>query len=153
MLQVLEDGRLTDSAGRTVSFRQCLIILTSNVGSHLLARGGNGLGFDLEADAAAAAGARARTLVLGELKAHFRPEFLNRLDEIVVRPAVPPARAQPAVPRARLPGTWTAASLAAALCPNARRQSPHHRRCADAPAGAWAGGSAVRQRRAVPHRR
>lgn len=87
---MLEDGRLTDSAGRTVSFRQSLIILTSNVGSQLIAKGGQGLGFELEAgDAEAAAGDRMRSLVLGELKAHFRPEFLNRLDEIVVRPPPP----------------------------------------------------------------
>eukprot|EP00892_Ulva_mutabilis_P000347 jgi/Ulvmu1/10312/UM060_0114.1 len=83
LLQVLEDGRLTDSAGRTVSFRQCLIVLTSNVGSQLLAKGAHGLGFALD-DAAASAGERTRSLVLGELKVHFRPEFLNRLDEIVV---------------------------------------------------------------------
>ena len=86
VLQVLEDGRLTDSSGRTVSFRQCLVILTSNVGSQLIAKGGAGLGFELETDdAASAAEGRLRSLVLSELKSHFRPEFLNRLDEIVVR--------------------------------------------------------------------
>ena len=88
-LQVMEDGRLTDSAGRTVSFKDTVIVLTSNVGSHLLAKGGHRhIGFGLDdygADDGAAAARRLRCLVIEELKAQFRPEFLNRLDEVVVR--------------------------------------------------------------------
>lgn len=47
LLQVLEDGRLTDSTGRTVNFKNCLIIMTSNIGSHIISKGVTGLGFDL----------------------------------------------------------------------------------------------------------
>jgi ATP-dependent Clp protease ATP-binding subunit ClpC len=88
LLQVLEDGRLTDSGGRVVSFKNTLIIMTSNVGSAVIGRGGGrGIGFDLsqgDADEGAAAYGRVRSLVLEELKAFFRPELLNRLDEVVV---------------------------------------------------------------------
>jgi ATP-dependent Clp protease ATP-binding subunit ClpC len=88
LLQVLEDGRLTDSGGRVVSFKNTLIVMTSNVGSAVVAKGGGrGIGFALEdegADADAASYGRVRSLVLEELKAFFRPELLNRLDEVVV---------------------------------------------------------------------
>jgi ATP-dependent Clp protease ATP-binding subunit ClpC len=84
-MQVMEDGRLTDSSGRVVSFKETLIVLTSNIGSTQLASGAAaGLGFNLDQGAHAQA-ARMQTLVKDELKAHFRPEFLNRLDDIVVR--------------------------------------------------------------------
>ena len=86
LLQVIEDGRLTDSQGRTVSFQNTLIILTTNVGSSVIAKGGaSGIGFELpDADAAGARHGRLRTMVLEELKSYFRPELLNRMDEVVV---------------------------------------------------------------------
>jgi ATP-dependent Clp protease ATP-binding subunit ClpB len=70
LLQVLDDGRLTDSQGRTVDFTNTVIIMTSNVGSHAIALAKS----DEERERA----------VLEELRAHFRPEFLNRLDETVI---------------------------------------------------------------------
>jgi ATP-dependent Clp protease ATP-binding subunit ClpA len=79
LLQVLDDGRLTDGQGRTVDFRNAVIIMTSNVGSQLIsAVGGGGRG---EADAAYEAMKRQ---VTEALRAQFRPEFLNRVDEIIV---------------------------------------------------------------------
>ncbi len=75
LLQILEDGRLTDAQGRTVDFKNTIIIMTSNIGSHHI----------LEyADASEGAYAQMRERVLLELRQQFRPEFLNRLDEIVV---------------------------------------------------------------------
>jgi ATP-dependent Clp protease ATP-binding subunit ClpB len=81
LLQVLDDGRLTDGQGRTVDFRNTLIIMTSNIGSPLIqeffsSRKG---GADSAADQA-----RVEQLVRDELKNHFRPEFLNRLDDIII---------------------------------------------------------------------
>ena len=75
LLQVLDDGRLTDSKGRTVDFKNTVMILTSNIGSSALttAWADNPEGFD-----------DAKTRVLEDLKKHFRPEFLNRVDDIVV---------------------------------------------------------------------
>ena len=85
LLQLLEDGRLTDSKGRTVDFKNTLIILTSNIGSKVIEKGGGGLGFDFSGeDAAENQYNRIRSLVNEELKQYFRPEFLNRLDEIIV---------------------------------------------------------------------
>lgn len=75
LLQVLDDGRITDSQGRTVDFRNTVVIMTSNIGSaHLL----DGVTADGEIKP------EARALVLGELQSHFRPEFLNRIDDIVL---------------------------------------------------------------------
>jgi len=74
LLQVLDDGRLTDSQGRTVDFKNTMLIMTSNVGSQEI----------LEAQSRRAAYDEMRSLVLGELRRHFRPEFLNRIDETVV---------------------------------------------------------------------
>jgi ATP-dependent Clp protease ATP-binding subunit ClpC len=82
LLQVLDDGRLTDSQGRTVDFTNTVIVMTSNLGSEAIVRGGGTLGFTT-ADAAADEEAR-REQVLRPLRQHFRPEFLNRIDEIVV---------------------------------------------------------------------
>ncbi|MDH6223804.1 MULTISPECIES: ATP-dependent Clp protease ATP-binding subunit [Streptomyces] len=82
LLQVLDDGRLTDSQGRTVDFTNTVIVMTSNLGSEAIVRGGGTLGFTA-ADAAADEEAR-REQVLRPLRQHFRPEFLNRIDEIVV---------------------------------------------------------------------
>merc|ERR1719217_583646 len=83
MLQVLEDGRLTDSKGRTVDFKNTLIILTSNVGSQVIERGGGGFGFQFTGEEDTSYN-RIKTLVNEELKQYFRPEFLNRLDDIIV---------------------------------------------------------------------
>jgi ATP-dependent Clp protease ATP-binding subunit ClpC len=84
LLQVLEDGRLTDSKGRTVDFKNTLLIMTSNVGSKVIEKGGGGLGFDFAASQEDGLYTRIRSLVNEELKQYFRPEFLNRLDEIIV---------------------------------------------------------------------
>ncbi len=82
LLQVLDDGRLTDSQGRTVDFTNAVIVMTSNLGSEAISRGGTGIGFgsgDGQADD------EARTeRILRPLRQQFRPEFLNRIDEIVV---------------------------------------------------------------------
>ena len=83
LLQMLDDGHLTDAKGRKVDFKNTLIILTSNIGSRVIEKGGGGIGFDFE-DEAEANYNRIKTLVNEELKNYFRPEFLNRLDEIIV---------------------------------------------------------------------
>ncbi len=75
MLQILDDGRLTDSQGRVVDFKNTILIMTSNIGSPLLIENANESG---EIDEAV------RTGVMTELRRHFRPEFLNRVDEIVL---------------------------------------------------------------------
>jgi ATP-dependent Clp protease ATP-binding subunit ClpB len=75
LLQILDDGRVTDSHGRTVNFRNCVIIMTSNIGSPILLEGVTATG---EIDEGA------REQVLNEMRAHFRPEFLNRVDETVL---------------------------------------------------------------------
>jgi ATP-dependent Clp protease ATP-binding subunit ClpC len=84
LLQILEDGRLTDAKGRTVDFKNTLLILTSNIGSKVIEKGGSGIGFDFAEDANESQYNRIRSLVNEELKNYFRPEFLNRLDEIIV---------------------------------------------------------------------
>ena len=84
MLQIFEDGRLTDSKGRTIDFKNTLLILTSNVGSKVIEKGGGGLGFELAEDELSSQYSRIKSLVNEELKQYFRPEFLNRLDEIIV---------------------------------------------------------------------
>lgn len=84
LLQILEDGRLTDSKGRTVDFKNTLLIMTSNIGSKVIEKGGGGLGFELESDQSESQYNRIKSLVNEELKNYFRPEFLNRLDEIIV---------------------------------------------------------------------
>jgi ATP-dependent Clp protease ATP-binding subunit ClpB len=71
-LQILDDGRLTDSQGRTVDFRNTVLIMTSNIGSHhILEQSGGDWG-------------ATETFVMGELRRHFRPEFLNRVDDVIV---------------------------------------------------------------------
>lgn len=82
LLQVLEDGRLTDSKGRTVDFRNTLIIMTSNVGADLIKKNST-LGFMAAADSGRDY-SNMKDKVMGELKKSFRPEFLNRIDEIIV---------------------------------------------------------------------
>lgn len=78
LLQVLDDGRLTDGQGRTVDFRNTLIIMTSNLGSEFLASGAS------DAAAGDADVEAARPLVMEAVRRHFRPEFLNRIDEIIL---------------------------------------------------------------------
>ena len=73
LLQVLDDGRLTDGQGRVIDFKNTLIIMTSNLGSEALA--GQGEGDDVEA---------VRPYVMDQVRSHFRPEFLNRIDEIIL---------------------------------------------------------------------
>ena len=75
-LQILDDGRLTDGQGRTVDFRNTIVIMTSNVGSHRI--------LDYKGGFSGADYAVMRATVLDELRQHFRPEFLNRVDEIIV---------------------------------------------------------------------
>ena len=82
LLQVLEDGRLTDAQGRVVDFKNTVIIMTTNLGTRDISKGA-GLGFANSADSQTSY-ERMRNKVTDELKAHFRPEFLNRIDEIVV---------------------------------------------------------------------
>jgi ATP-dependent Clp protease ATP-binding subunit ClpC len=84
LLQILEDGRLTDAKGRTVDFKNTLLIMTSNIGSKVIEKGGGGLGFDFTENESDSQYNRIRALVNEELKQYFRPEFLNRLDEIIV---------------------------------------------------------------------
>jgi len=84
LLQLLEDGRLTDSRGRVVSFKNTLILFTSNIGSRAIEKGGAGLGFSLTEDETEAKYNQLRDRVMDELKQYFRPELLNRLDEIIV---------------------------------------------------------------------
>jgi ATP-dependent Clp protease ATP-binding subunit ClpC len=86
LLQILEDGRLTDSRGRTIDFKNTLIIMTSNVGAKVIEKGSsNGsLGFDVAEDTENTQYERISALVNEELKNYFRPEFLNRLDEIII---------------------------------------------------------------------
>jgi len=81
LLQVLDDGRLTDSKGRTVDFRNTVIIMTSNVGAETLKRNRH-VGFTVGGESGAYS--EMKTKVLDELKRTFRPEFLNRIDEIIV---------------------------------------------------------------------
>lgn len=84
LLQLLDDGRLTDAQGCTVSFKNTIIIMTSNVGSKVIEKGGLGLGFNFSEDKEEAQYNRIKDLVNQELKQYFRPEFINRLDEIIV---------------------------------------------------------------------
>lgn len=81
LLQVLEDGRLTDSKGRTVDFRNTILIMTSNVGADTLKRSKH-LGFTVEAEGQDYKDMKGK--VMAEMKRAFRPEFLNRIDEIIV---------------------------------------------------------------------
>ncbi len=87
LLQVLDDGRLTDGQGRTVDFRHAVIIMTSNLGSEFLASRGGALGFAASTESAAnkaLADKDLRNRVMGKLREAMRPEFLNRIDEIVL---------------------------------------------------------------------
>ena len=82
LLQILEDGRLTDAKGRTVSFKNAILIMTSNIGTEIIAKEAP-LGFIAEGEKKAKKEAL-REKVMSELREHFRPEFLNRIDEIII---------------------------------------------------------------------
>ncbi|NDK38099.1 ATP-dependent chaperone ClpB [Pseudoxanthomonas gei] len=81
LLQVLDDGRLTDGQGRTVDFRNVVIVMTSNLGSHQIQDMSDNGGADIDS---AEAYTQMKAAVMGVVQAHFRPEFINRLDDIVV---------------------------------------------------------------------
>ncbi|WP_327242480.1 ATP-dependent Clp protease ATP-binding subunit [Streptomyces sp. NBC_01320] len=82
LLQVLDDGRLTDSQGRTIDFKNTVIVMTSNLGSQAITGSGGAMGFG--AGSADADEQARRERVMRPLREHFRPEFLNRIDEIVI---------------------------------------------------------------------
>ena len=85
LLQILDDGVLTDSQGRKVDFKNCIIIMTSNVGAKLITNAGNSaLGFKGEEGDGTMSHSDIKDAVMGELKKCFRPEFLNRVDDIIV---------------------------------------------------------------------
>lgn len=85
LLQILEDGRLTDSQGRTVDFKNTIIIMTSNVGARLITEKQSSLGFNSENENVEESEKKdIKELVTGELHKVFRPEFLNRVDDIIV---------------------------------------------------------------------
>ncbi|MFJ6215569.1 ATP-dependent Clp protease ATP-binding subunit [Streptomyces sp. NPDC092296] len=85
LLQVLDDGRLTDAQGRTVDFKNAVIVMTSNLGSEMIGGRGSVLGFGATDAADSGEADQARLdRILRPLRDHFRPEFLNRIDEIVV---------------------------------------------------------------------
>jgi ATP-dependent Clp protease ATP-binding subunit ClpC len=83
LLQILEDGRLTDSQGRTVDFRHAIVIMTSNLGASEISKN-TGIGFTVGDEAGGMTYDDMKNRVMGELKKAFRPEFLNRLDDVVV---------------------------------------------------------------------
>jgi len=82
LLQILEDGRLTDAQGRTVDFRNAIVIMTSNVGASEIAKN-TGIGFTV-GDETGITYEDMKVRIMGELKKVFRPEFLNRIDEVIV---------------------------------------------------------------------
>ncbi len=84
LLQILDEGRLTDSQGRHVNFRNTVIIMTSNVGARLITEKQTNLGFFGGEQQADNDNAKIREAVLGELKKLFKPEFLNRVDDTIV---------------------------------------------------------------------
>jgi ATP-dependent Clp protease ATP-binding subunit ClpC len=83
LLQILEDGRLTDAQGRTVDFRHAIVIMTSNIGAQEIARN-TPLGFSVSDDETGITYEDMKNRIMGELKKVFRPEFLNRIDEVIV---------------------------------------------------------------------
>ncbi|MGZ5316401.1 MAG: AAA family ATPase, partial [Solirubrobacterales bacterium] len=83
LLQILEDGRLTDAQGRTVDFRNAIVIMTSNIGAADIARN-TPLGFAVSDDETGVSYEDMKSRIMGDLKKVFRPEFLNRIDEVIV---------------------------------------------------------------------
>ncbi len=114
LLQLLDEGRLTDSHGRTVNFRNCVVIMTSNIASHVLLEG-------IERDGQIREDARRR--VLESLRERFRPEFLNRVDEIVLFKPLTQAELERIVDLqiAELAGRLAEQRLAITVTPAARR--------------------------------
>ena len=112
LLQVLDDGRLTDGQGRTVDFRNTLIIMTSNIGAQHLLNLGDGENVNA-----------ARVGVMAEVNAHFRPEFLNRLDEILLFERLKPEHmgAIVDIQLARLQGWLKDRQITLQLTPEARQ--------------------------------
>lgn len=84
LLQILEDGILTDSQGRCVDFKNCIIIMTSNVGAKLISSNNGSLGFSGDSNGGTLNEIQIKDSVMKELKKAFRPEFLNRVDDIIV---------------------------------------------------------------------
>jgi len=85
LLQILEDGLLTDAQGRRVDFKNCIVIMTSNIGANLISKSVSSLGFSAaEEGQDTLSHGKIKDSVLGELKKAFRPEFLNRVDDIIV---------------------------------------------------------------------
>lgn len=84
LLQILEDGRLADAKGRVINFKNTLLVMTSNVGSKLIQKGSGAFGFEVNENQITANYRNLVSLVNEELKQYFRPEFLNRLDEVIV---------------------------------------------------------------------
>ncbi|MCK5241556.1 ATP-dependent Clp protease ATP-binding subunit [bacterium] len=82
LLQVLEDGRLTDNNGRVVDFKNAVVIMTSNIGARLIDKGGAGLGFQPASTESTHRSMKDK--IMGEVKKVFNPEFLNRVDEVIV---------------------------------------------------------------------
>ncbi len=83
LLQILEDGRLTDAQGRTVDFRHTIVIMTSNIGAAEIARN-TPLGFSISEDETGISYDDMKNRIMGELKRVFRPEFINRIDDVIV---------------------------------------------------------------------
>ena len=83
LLQILEDGRLTDSKGKTVNFKNTIVIMTSNLGAHMLKKQKT-LGFSIDENKAESEYEKMKGNIMEELKRSFRPEFLNRIDDIIV---------------------------------------------------------------------
>jgi ATP-dependent Clp protease ATP-binding subunit ClpC len=83
LLQIMEEGRLTDSFGRQVDFRNTIIIMTSNIGAELIKEGG-GFGFGRRSENATTSYTQMKEMLNKEVEKHFRPEFLNRVDDIIV---------------------------------------------------------------------
>jgi ATP-dependent Clp protease ATP-binding subunit ClpC len=84
LLQVLDDGRLTDSQGRTVNFRNTVLIMTSNLGSELITGSQRAVGFGAGEPGGPGAGSELRERLMRRLQENFRPEFLNRIDEVII---------------------------------------------------------------------
>jgi ATP-dependent Clp protease ATP-binding subunit ClpB len=118
LLQVMDDGRLTDGQGRTVDFRNTVLIMTSNLGSEHAVR--TPLGYGAEKDGKEAT--EPRSEIMGEVRRFFRPEFINRLDEIVVFHDLDAAnlRAIVDIQAARLARTVAGRGLALSVTPSAR---------------------------------
>ena len=152
LLQVLEDGRLTDSQGRMVDFKNTVIIMTTNLGTRDITKGS--LGFSAGADTRSDYD-RMKNKVTDELKQHFRPEFLNRVDDTIVFPQLTPGRDR----RDRRPRDRQAGQAAQGQGHGHRAHAPRPRTCwprrATTPCsvrGRCAAPSSARSRTSCPRR-